>query len=82
MRAVAIRPWLRDLATVTDCSIRITLTRRPDPDRYAAAVLGCQTVLAMVGLDDIATVHPDPGIVSDEELGELADRWANSNPWL
>lgn len=62
-------------------SIRITMTRRPDPERYAAAVLGCQTVLAMVGLSDIGTVHPDLTIVTDERLGALADRWADTNPW-
>jgi hypothetical protein len=57
------------------------MTTAPDPDRYAAAVLGCQAVLAMVGLDDIGTVHPDTSIASDEHLGDVNDRWANANPW-
>jgi hypothetical protein len=57
------------------------MTTAPDPDRYAAAVLGCQAVLAMVGLDGIGTVHPDTSIVTDDELGELSDRWADGNPW-
>lgn len=69
------------LYAVTNHHILITMTRRPDPDRYAAAVLGCQTVLALAGLGDIATVRPDEQVVTDEEIGDLADRWADANPW-
>lgn len=57
------------------------MTRPPDPDRLAAAVLGCVTVLQLAGLGDIATVHPDSDIVTDEQLGRLADQWADANPW-
>lgn len=64
-----------------DHHILITMTRRPDPGKYAAAVLGCQVVMALAGLGDIATVCPDERVVSDEAIGELADRWADDNPW-
>lgn len=57
------------------------MTGRPDPDRYRAAVLGCQAVLAMVGLDDIATVWQDDSVATDEDLVALTDRWAQHNPW-
>lgn len=70
------------LGTMVDQhTIRITMTRAPDPDRYAAAVLGIQTVLALVGLDDCAVVWPDTSLVTDEDLGALADRWADAHPW-
>lgn len=69
------------LYAVTDHHIHITMTRRPDSDRYAAAVLGCQTVLALVGLGDIATVRPDERLVTDEDIGALHDQWADTNPW-
>ena len=69
------------LYAVTDHHIHITMTARPDPDRYAAAVLGCQTVLALTGLGDIATVRPDERLVTDEDIGALHDRWAEGNPW-
>lgn len=62
-------------------TIRITLTRQPDPDRYAAAVLGIQAVLSLAGLGAIATVHQDEAVVTDEEMGRLADEWAEASPW-
>jgi hypothetical protein len=54
---------------------------QPDPDKYAAAVLGFQFVLAMVGLADVATVWPDLELVSDEQLCALSDRWHERNAW-
>lgn len=57
------------------------MTRAPDPASYAAAVLGCQAVLALTGLAEIATVWPDATVVTDEQLGELTDQWADRNPW-
>jgi hypothetical protein len=62
-------------------TIRIRLTERPDPDRYACAVLAIQAALSATGLDEIATVWPDTDLVTDEELGQLSDRWANRSPW-
>lgn len=65
----------------TSTSIRITMSTTPDPNTYARAVLGCQAVLAMLGLDDVATVWQDPKLVGDEQLAGLVDRWAEHNPW-
>lgn len=62
-------------------TITIRLTARPDPGRYAAAVLGIQSVLAVAGLDEVATVWPDIDVVDDEQLGQLADTWAERSPW-
>lgn len=62
-------------------SIRVTFNQQPDPDRYAAAVLGIQAVLQLTGQADTATIWQDQGVVTDEQLGYLTDRWANSNPW-
>jgi 2C-methyl-D-erythritol 2,4-cyclodiphosphate synthase len=62
-------------------TIKIRLTQRPDPDRYACAVLAIQAALSATGLGDIATVWPDTNVVTDEELGQLSDRWADANPW-
>jgi hypothetical protein len=69
------------MTSMADHTIRITLSGRPDPGRYAAAVLGIQAVLAMVGLDGCAVVWPDRQLVTDEDLGTLADRWAERSPW-
>lgn len=60
---------------------RITMVERPDPDKYAAAVLGFQWVLAMVGLSEVATVWPDRSLVTDEQLNELSDHWQSANAW-
>lgn len=62
-------------------TIHITIEGTPDPQLYAKAVLGCQTVLAIVGLDDVATVWPDTTIATDQQLGDLFDQWAHHNPW-
>lgn len=62
-------------------TIVITMTTRPNPAQYANAVLGCQTVLALAGLGDIATVQPDPTLATDDQLCALADHWADTNPW-
>ena len=62
-------------------TITIRLIERPDPARYAAAVLGIQAVLAVAGLDTVATVWPDETLVTDEQLGKLADQWACRSPW-
>jgi hypothetical protein len=62
-------------------SIRITITTAPDPATYARAVLGCQAVLAMLGLDAIATVWQDTTVATDQDLAEMVDRWAERNPW-
>jgi len=58
------------------------MTQAPDPSRYARAVLACVAAMEAVGLGDIATVHPDPAVVTDDDIGVLADRQANRNPWL
>lgn len=60
---------------------RIALQQRPDPDKYAAAILGFQWVLTIVGLSDIATIWPDHTIVTDEQLNALSDRWNQTNTW-
>lgn len=62
-------------------TIRVTLTGPPDPARYATVVLGVQVLLSMAGLDQVATVHQDQRVVTDEELGRLADEWAEASPW-
>lgn len=62
-------------------TIRITIESTPDPDRYAAAVLGCQAVLSITGLAAVATVWHDPTVVTDEHLGAVVDQWADHNPW-
>ncbi|HEX4703970.1 MAG TPA: hypothetical protein VH352_17710 [Pseudonocardiaceae bacterium] len=61
--------------------LRVEFTAPPDPDSYAAVALVLQALLAMARLDRIATVHQDPDVVSDEDLGALADRWADASPW-
>lgn len=78
-------PRLSDMlydVTDHDALIRITMTRRPPPEQLAAAVLGFQMVLELAGLGGIATVWPDEHVVTDEEIGAVADRWAYGNPWL
>ena len=67
---------------MTSCLIRITMTASPDPARLAAAILGFQFVLSLAGLDEIATVWPDETVVTDEDLNDMADRWAARHPWL
>jgi hypothetical protein len=62
------------------CSIRITLHPSLGSTRYATAVLACQHLMAMLGIDRYATVWPD-GTVSDEELNSLRDRWDHHDPW-
>jgi hypothetical protein len=57
------------------------MVERPDPDKYAAAVLGFQWVLAMVGLSEVATVWPDRSLVTDDELNQLSDQWHRANAW-
>ncbi|HEX5404788.1 MAG TPA: hypothetical protein VFX16_21075 [Pseudonocardiaceae bacterium] len=61
--------------------IRIALTEDVTPDQLAAVVLGCQTVLALAGLDAVATIWPDEKLVTDEQVARLADEWADRNPW-
>lgn len=62
-------------------TIVITVAGQPDPERYAAAVLGCHTVLQLAGLGDIATVWQDQAVVTDQQMVDLTDRWADTNPW-
>lgn len=61
--------------------IQIIIKGTPEPERYAKAVLGCQIVMAMVGLDTIATVRPDTTIATDQQLNDLFDQWARHIPW-
>jgi hypothetical protein len=77
------RPPVQDLTGVPaeqSCSIRITLHPDLGPQRYATAVLACQHLMAMLGMDSHATVWPD-GTVSDDELNTLRDRWDRHDPW-
>lgn len=59
----------------------ITMATRPDPDRYAAVVLGVQSVLQLAGLGDAAAVWPDAQAADDQQIAALADRWAEGNQW-
>jgi hypothetical protein len=79
LTAVASSAPTRDEAD-TSCSIRITLHPRPEPERYATAVLACQQLMAMLGMSGSATVWPD-GTVTDAYLNSLRDRWDRHDPW-
>lgn len=59
----------------------ITMATRPDPARYAAVVLGVQSVLQLAGLADSAAVWPDAQTADDQQIAAIADRWADGNQW-
>jgi hypothetical protein len=67
--------------TAPATTLIITMTTRPDPDRYAALVLSVQAALQLAGLADSAAVWPDAQTADDERIAALADRWADGNPW-
>jgi hypothetical protein len=67
--------------TARQPTARQPTARQPTARQYASAVLGCVTVLQLVGLADIATVWQDDTVVTDEQIGDLADHWADTNPW-
>lgn len=60
-------------------TITITMATRPDPARYAHAVLAIERVLQLAGLTDTA-VWPD-GTVTDEEIAALHDKAVNASQW-
>jgi hypothetical protein len=62
------------------CSLTVTFLERLTAQDYAQAVLACQFALTLVGLDDRATVWPD-GTTDDQQISELCDQWAETNPW-
>jgi hypothetical protein len=74
---------IRDIDDVDDqqYEIRIVMGCRPPAGLYGRLVLGCQWMVAVLGMGRYATVRPDQALVTDAELNALRDQLDQYDPW-